>query len=128
VIKKLSKIVFYLLVLLLTSFAIHAISQERLYRDLYANHLILSYCLQLILAVATYTLLLVLHKKHKDKLGFIYITGSILKFIIAYVLLRPIFNADGQISRPEFLSLFVPYILALAFNTWAMQSLLKENN
>ena len=127
-IKKLSKIVFYLSVLLLTSFAIHALSQERLYRDLYANHLILSYCLQFILAVATYTLLLVLHKKHKDKLGFIYITGSILKFIIAYVVLRPIFNADGQISRPEFLSLFVPYMLALVLNTWAMQSLLKENN
>jgi hypothetical protein len=128
VIKKLSKIVFYLLVLLLTSFAVHALSQEKLFKDLYANHLILSYCLQMILGVATYSLLLVLHKKHKDKLGLIYITGSILKFIIAYVVLRPVFNADGHISRPEFLSLFVPYILALAFNTWAMQSLLKENN
>jgi hypothetical protein len=128
VIKKLSKIVFYLLVLLLTSFAVHALSQQKLFNDLYANHLILSYSLQMILAVATYTLLMVLHKKHKDKLGFIYITGSILKFIIAYVVLRPVFNDDGQISRPEFLALFIPYLLALAFNTWAMQSLLKENN
>ncbi len=116
------------MVLLLTSFAVHALSQQKLFNDLYANHLILSYSLQMILAVATYTLLMVLHKKHKDKLGFIYITGSILKFIIAYVVLRPVFNDDGQISRPEFLALFIPYLLALAFNTWAMQSLLKENN
>lgn len=82
----------------------------------------------MILAISTYSLLLVLHKKHKDKLGFIYIGGSILKFIIAYVILRPVFNDDAQISRPEFLSLFIPYLVALAFNTWAMQSLLKENN
>ncbi|MFZ9954486.1 MAG: DUF6168 family protein [Flavobacteriales bacterium] len=116
------------MVLLLTSFGVHALSQQKLYSDLYANHLILSYSLQMILAIATYTLLMVLHKKHKDKLGFIYITGSILKFIIAYVVLRPVFNADGQISKSEFLSLFIPYLLALAFNTWAMQGLLKENN
>lgn len=127
-IKKLSKIAFYLLVLLLTSFSVHALSQEKLFGNLYANHLILSYSIQMVLAIATYSLLLILHKKHKDKLGFIYIAGSILKFIIAYVILRPIFNSDNQISRPEFLSLFIPYLLALAFNTWAMQNLLKENN
>ena len=126
-VKKLSKIVFYLFVLLLIAFAAHSFAQQKNNTGRFANHLILSYSLQMMLAILSYGILMLLHKKHKDKLGFIFITSSILKFIVAYAILRPVFYSDGQISKPELLSLLIPYLLALSYNTWSIQSLIKEN-
>ena len=49
-------------------------------------------------------------------LGFL--TGSLLKALGFFVLMYPEMKADGNISRPEFFTFFIPYLIALFWETY----------
>jgi F0F1-type ATP synthase assembly protein I len=76
-----------------------------------------TYLLNNLLAALVFTILYRLRKKHIEKLGFIFLAGTGLKFLAFFVFIYPTFHADGELSRNEFVIFFVPYALSTAVET-----------
>ena len=61
-----------------------------------------------------------LKNRHVEKLGFVFLSGSGLKFLLFFLLIYPVFNADGHLSSMEFASFFIPYGLITIMETAAL--------
>lgn len=77
------------------------------------NQLIYSYFINVLLACAAIIILFLLKKKLKNQLGFIFMGASMLKFVFFFLLLYPEYNSNENISRLEFFTFFIPYIICL---------------
>lgn len=108
------------------SFVIH--TQMRLGNDLnpLGDMLVRSYLLNLLLAFGILVFIYSLRNRLKTQLGFLFIAGSLLKFLLFFLLFYPGFTADGGIGQSEFSSFFVPYFLALLIETGLAAGLLKK--
>lgn len=83
----------------------------------YENMIVEGYYANVILAIFIFSILSFLQKKFSDQLGFLFMGGSLLKFAVFFVFFSPQFREDGDISRLEFLSFFIPYLLCLFIET-----------
>ena len=90
----------------------------------YNNLIIEAYYANVILAVFIFSGLNFLQKKYSDQLGFLFMAGSLIKFAVFFIFFSPHFREDGAISRLEFLSFFVPYLLCLFLETLAVVGIL----
>lgn len=75
---------------------------------LFDNKIILAYLLNYLLAIGIYFLLFYFRIKLKDQLGFLFMGGSFLKFILFFVFFYPSYKSDGNINTLEFGSFFFP--------------------
>ena len=74
--------------------------------------LVKTYVLNHLLAAIVFTVLCRLRKKHIEKLGFIFLAGTGLKFLAFFLFVYPTFHADGSLDRNEFVLFFVPYAIS----------------
>ena len=119
----------YLMLLALVlgaSFPFHSWLRERSGLSLFGDKLPVSYLVNFILAFAIVWLLYKFRKKVRQQIGFLFIAGSLLKFAVFFAAFYPGFRADGTISRGEFASFFVPYLLALFLETFFTAKLLRD--
>jgi len=93
----------------------------------YSNMIIEGYYANVILAIVIYSSLSFLKKKYNDQLGFLFMAGSFLKFGVFFIFFSPVLKADGEISRLEFLSFFVPYLVCLAAETLGIIRILNPS-
>ncbi len=63
--------------------------------------------------IAVFAGLIYFKKNHNKILGFLFIGGSFLKFIIFFASFYPVYSADGVITRVEFSEFFIPYLISL---------------
>ncbi|WP_297761772.1 DUF6168 family protein [uncultured Muriicola sp.] len=96
---------------------IHLQAQSYLSIPKWSDMLLLSYILNFILALAIFLTLFALRKKLKNQIGFLYMGGSMLKFLIFFLVFYPGYRADGIVSKSEFAAFFIPYLLCLIFET-----------
>lgn len=75
--------------------------------------LLYSYSVNAVLANGVIILLYALRRKLKDQLGFIFMLGSMFKFVCFFILFYPDYTSDGDLSRYEFFTFFIPYIICL---------------
>jgi hypothetical protein len=59
-------------------------------------------------------------------LGFVFMMGSFVKFAFFFVFFYPTYHSDGIITRQEFLSFFVPYVICLIAETLTSIRLLNR--
>lgn len=64
--------------------------------------------------------------KHQEKLGFIFMAGSGLKFLAFFIFLYPWFVEDGEMTRTEFITFFIPYGITTALETFFLVRALNE--
>ncbi len=116
----------FLILVLAISFGIH--TQLRTAGELspYGDMLIWSYLINLVLAFGIVVLIYSLRNRMKTQLGFLFIAGSFLKFLLFFLFFYPEFKSDGAIDQGEFASFFVPYFLALIVETYFAAVLLKN--
>lgn len=69
-----------------------------------------------------------LRKRMFSQIGFLFLAGSMLKFLLFFLLFNPTYREDGIVSRPEFIGFFIPYCLSLTIETLAVSKLLKGNS
>lgn len=93
----------------------------------YNNLIIEGYYANVILAIFIYSSLSLLQKKYNDQLGFLFMVGSLLKFAVFFIFFSPNFRQNGDISRLEFLSFFVPYLICLLLETVAIVKILNPS-
>jgi len=119
--KQLISFHFYLFIILGVSYFIHDYIVS-------FDHLILLYALNLSVACFVYWLFFLLRDKQKEYLGFYFLVGTLIKFIVFFKIVLPIFKENDIVSKTEFLSFFIPYLLSLFVETKSLISLLNTPN
>ena len=61
-----------------------------------------------------------------SNLGFIFMTGSLIKFGIFFIVFYPGYKTDGDIQTLEFTSFFTPYAICLIIETYFLVKLLNQ--
>lgn len=81
------------------------------------NQIVLAYVINTILAMGIMLCMFLLKKRFKDQLAFIFMLGSFIKFGCFFIFFYPVFNSDGNVTRNEFFSFFIPYAICLVSET-----------
>ena len=123
--KNLERFVLILFSILAVAFIIHISIFSFLNYDLFATRIITSYVGNFALTVVIFAYIYKNRIKKTERLGFFFLGGSMIKFMLFFIFLNPFFMEDGLVSRLEFLSFFIPYSVALTVET---QQLIKELN
>ncbi|NNJ88369.1 MAG: hypothetical protein HKP53_03120 [Eudoraea sp.] len=115
--KLLSSYVLFLSGSLAILLVIHLQAQSYLNIPKWSDMLLLSYLLNFVLALAIFLALYALRIKLKNQIGFLYMGGSMLKFLIFFLVFYPGYRADGIVTKSEFAAFFIPYLLCLILET-----------
>jgi hypothetical protein len=110
--------------LLLFAFIYYALKVFDL--PLFDNKVILSYSVNYVLIIAVFGFLYLMRNKYKSQLGFLFLAGSLLKFAVFFIVFYPVFKEDGQMSKLEFASFFVPYSMGLFLETLSLSKWLNK--
>lgn len=108
------------------AFGFHLLVLNYFERPLFADKIVLAYIVNLLLAILVFALLFLLKERFKNQLGFIFIVGSMLKFILFFVIFQPAYQADDVISTSEFFAFFTPYLLTLIVEIVSLSKWLKQ--
>lgn len=88
--------------------------------------LLQAYAMNFIVAALLFLLIFRLRVNHPDKLGFVFMLGSGIKFTLFFVFFNPSIQFDGVTTKAEFLSFFVPYALSTLIETTSLIRLLNK--
>ncbi len=111
---------------LLLVFILHVFYLKTQNLPLFENKLVAAYTINFLAAIAIYISLFLLRNKYKEQLGFLYMGGSFLKFILFFIFFYPSYKLDGQMSSLEFGAFFIPYVISLIFETLGVIKFLKK--
>lgn len=111
---------------LIFGFGLHVLVLEYLGEPLFGNMLVPSYAVNFVLAAVIFIALYMLRQRLKNALGFLFMAGSLLKFVVFFLLFYPTFKADGVMHRLEFAAFFVPYLIALVLETFFASKMLNK--
>jgi hypothetical protein len=78
------------------------------------------------MALVIYYVMVQLANNQNKNLGFFFLLGSTLKFVVYFLIFNPLFMQDGHLSHVEFFTFFLPYIACLILETSALVKLLKD--
>ncbi|WP_373074469.1 DUF6168 family protein [Zeaxanthinibacter enoshimensis] len=111
------------------AFAIHLFILSRIGLPLFDNMILLCYVVNLALAFIIFFALYRLRYKLSSQIGFLFMGGSLLKFLVFFLVFYPAYLADGDMSRPEFAAFFIPYVISLVWETvWVARILRNMEN
>lgn len=120
-----SKYLVRFFILLLVVFGVHLLVKNQTEQDLFEHKLVLAYIINYVIAALVMVFLFVVRNKYKDNLGFLFLIGSGLKFIVFFVLFLPSYKADGVLTKAEFFTFFIPYVSSLLLETFTLSKLLQ---
>ena len=81
------------------------------------NLIVEAYLSNLLLAILIFYFLYRYRYRYQKALGFLFLGGSFLKFLVFFVVFYPSYKSDGEMQRLEFAAFFIPYLTALIFET-----------
>lgn len=91
-----------------------------------AGPLVNSYIVNHTLAAVIFTFLFRWRQRHIEKLGFLFMAGTGLKFLTFFIVFYPSFRADGEFTQAEFLLFFIPYALSTLVETVFLARILNR--
>ena len=115
-----------LFALLALAFTVHAYLLNRSGLPVYGDRILAAYGINYFLAVLIYAALYLLRNRMTAQLGFIYMGGSLVKFIFFFIFFYPYYKLDGELSTLEFAAFFTPYVLSLIAETSGVINFLKN--
>ncbi len=113
-------------ILLTVVFAIHLLVLNVLQLSLFENRIVLSYIVNLGLVIVIFGILYLLKEKYKSQLGFLFLAGSLLKFVVFFILFYPFYKLDNIITKLEFAAFFVPYVIGLIIESVSLSKWLNK--
>ncbi len=123
--KSLSKyVIFFGLIFLLFYSHIFIFKQNGI--DAYQNLIIPIYIINTILVIVLLVFIDLFKNKFKNQIGFIFMASSLLKFVFFFIFIYPSFKSDGNLSKIEFITFFIPYFYCLLFESIVISKLLNN--
>ncbi len=123
--KQIFKYVIFLFVLLLLFYSQVYISKQ-IEIDAYQNLITPIYIVNAILVIVLFIFIDVFKNKFKNQIGFIFMGSSFLKFLMFFIFIYPFFKSDGNLSKIEFITFFIPYFYCLLFESIVISNLLNR--
>lgn len=117
---------FKLLIFLSIAFIIHISTLYFVGLPMFSDMIIPSYLINLALAIGIFGILYKMKDKYGSQLGFLFLGGSFLKFIVFFIVFYPVYKLDGEVSSLEFSAFFIPYILCLIIETFSLVKWLNK--
>jgi hypothetical protein len=119
---------FYLSLVLLSLlvFCLHILILYLFGFPLMDHMIVLAYLLNVVLALVIFSVLYWFRVKWRDQIGFLFLGGSMLKFLFFFIVFYPFYNADGNMETLEFTSFFVPYLICLLLETFFTARMLNS--
>jgi len=114
-----------LFLVLLCVLIIHTLFLYFLGFSVFSNYIILAYIVNYILAVIIYIFIYRFRIKYHHLIGFLFMFGSFLKFLVFFLIFHPKYLNDGKTTKFEFAAFFIPYISCLIFETKALIKILN---
>ncbi len=115
-----------LIALLTIVFGIHTYLLSTQNLPIFNNYIIASYVINALIAIGIFGGIYALKNKYKESLGFLFIAGSFLKFIVFFLVFYPKYKSDGIVTKVEFFAFFIPYIIALILETYSLSKWLNK--
>lgn len=115
-----------LLACLGTAFGFHLLVLFLMEKPMWNDLILLSYVLNYIMAVGIFLTLFYLKDKLSNSIGFLFMGGSLLKFIIFFLVFYPTYKSDGEMQGSEFAAFFMPYLIALVLETFFASKMLQK--
>lgn len=106
-------------------FWIHSTVLENFGHPPFGNQLTMSYVMNTIMASLVFFVIYIFRDKYRDLLGFFFLGGSLLKFLVFFIFLYPGYKQDGALERMEFFAFFIPYLFSLFLETYFLVKLLN---
>lgn len=91
-----------------------------------SNLIFLAYGLNFVAVVLLILVLQQIKTLLKQSLGFAFLFGSFLKIILYFLFFQPAYSADGTVTKLEFFSFFVPYLVCLVGETLLFKRMADE--
>ena len=112
----------------LLALIIHLLVRHFQGNPLWEHQIFAAYLSNAILALGIVVFLIKAPAGLQNSLGFLFMLGSGLKFILFFAFFYPLYKADGNMSRPEFFTFFIPYAVCLLFETQSLIRVLGEKD
>lgn len=116
----------FLFVFLSLAFVLHIQILQSQGLTLFENLIVRSYVVNTLLAAAIFFVIYHFRWKLGDQIGFLFMGGSLVKFLLFFVLFYPTYIEDETMSRQEFGAFFIPYATALAIETVFVSKSIKN--
>lgn len=113
-------------IIIVLSFGIQFFILENASILLKDSKIIESYLINVTLVGIFFLLIKLFLSKIKHNLGFLFIAFSLLKFILFFIFIKPIYKLDGTISIMEYTSFFIPYFICLLGEILILTKLLNN--
>ena len=85
------------------------------------------YAVNYFLALAIFIVIDKIRVNQTELVGYIFLFGSLLKFLVYFTLIYPIFLAEGPLTKFKFLFFFIPYAICLISEVTFLVKLLNMN-
>lgn len=115
-----------LIFLSLLVFCLHLLALYLFGFPLLDHMIVLAYLLNMVLALIIFSVLYWFREKWRDQIGFLFLGGSMLKFLFFFLVFYPFYNADGNMESLEFTTFFIPYLVCLLLETFFTARMLNS--
>lgn len=115
-----------LLVCLLLAFGVHLFFLQTNELPLWDNLIVISYVVNYVLAAIIFLMIYYLKDRLSNAMGFLFMAGSLLKFIVFFLVFYPVYKSNGVTNKLEIASFLIPYLIALILETFYASKLLNS--
>ena len=117
---------FNLFILLLLVFLAHISVFYFHQLPLFSYLIIAAYISNYLIAIIVFTFLYKFRVRLANSLGFLFMGGSMIKFAVFFIFFLPYYKQDGDMSKIEFASFFIPYAISLSLETFSFIKVLQK--
>ena len=124
--KAIFKFSLQLIVTMLAAFLLHWIVLDFYNYSFQEAHLLSTYSTNTILALVIVGLILRFQHAVRNHIGFLFLAGSTLKIAVFFIVFRPLYMIDGEVSTLERIGFIVPYLISLFLETRSLVRFLNS--
>lgn len=107
-------------------FGLHIATLHFLDFPLFEHKIVLAYLLNIFIALLVFNVLYIFREKFKKQLGFLFLFGSALKFVVFFLFFNGSYKMDGTVTSLEFAAFFIPYMVTLIVEVYSLTKWLNK--
>lgn len=90
--------------------------------------LIFPYVLNYIMAFVIFLLIVKVQKINTDIVGYVFLFGSMFKFLVYFTIIHPVLKTDGVLEKAKFFFFFIPYAICLILEVLYLIKILNSQS
>lgn len=125
-IKTISKSLTLLAAALVVAFTLHYLVVADFASDV-INSLLLTYLFNFGFTILVIYAFIILIRKKSKQIGYTFLFGSLIKFLLFFVLIAPYLKMTGSVKSFAFAAFFIPYAICLIAEVWITVRILNDS-